>query len=67
MYLYININYYTRSHKIEQKSAQVLCLLRVLPFILSDRLPDMKTKYIKLISYLNEIHKIINSNVVNSV
>lgn len=56
----------TKSHKIKQKSAQVLCLLRVLPFILSDLLPDIKTnKHMKLISYLNEIHKIINSDVVN--
>lgn len=54
------------SHKLKQKSAQVLCLLRVLPFIISDLLTDFKTnQYMKLIVYLNEIHKIVNSDVVN--
>lgn len=55
-----------KSHKIKQKSAQVLCLLRVLPFILSDKIKHMETDpYMKLLSYLNEIHKIVNSDTVN--
>lgn len=52
-----------KSHKIKQKAAQTWCLMRVLPFILSDVLPK-GDKYLQIILTVNKILEIVFSPVL---
>lgn len=47
-----------KDHTIPQKAVQTWCLLRVLPFLVSDIVPE-NDKYIKLIILLNKINEIV--------
>lgn len=52
-------------HKINQKAAQTWCLLRVFPFLVSDKIPE-NDDHLRLIILLNKINEFIFAPRLNS-